>query len=167
MKVYLVKIALRGVSPMIWRRLRIPGETSLAMLHDIIQVINSWEDFHLHQFHIYGKDYGLNYPGGLSFSDNAHHVYLDDFTFDVGDKFTYEYNFFEHIMHDIRIEEIKDSRTSNHALSCLSGSGMPGANKYDVMNVEFEMFEKIVNQKGKLSQCPWHRGSGESLLESK
>ncbi|MDX2504157.1 MAG: hypothetical protein QNL62_06750 [Gammaproteobacteria bacterium] len=33
MKNYSIKIALRGVSPMIWRRLRIPGSTSLADLH--------------------------------------------------------------------------------------------------------------------------------------
>jgi len=51
MKVYWVKISLRDVSPMIWRRLRIPGETSLAMLHDIIGAINAWKNFHLHQFH--------------------------------------------------------------------------------------------------------------------
>jgi len=40
MKVYWIKIFLRGVSSVIWRRLRIPDETSPAMLHDIIQVIN-------------------------------------------------------------------------------------------------------------------------------
>lgn len=59
MKVYVIKIAVRGVSPMVWRRLRIAADTSLAALHFIIQIIQGWGDDHLHQFHIYGKDYGI------------------------------------------------------------------------------------------------------------
>ncbi|WP_058464192.1 IS1096 element passenger TnpR family protein [Legionella cincinnatiensis] len=53
------------------------------------------------------EDYGINYDDGLGYSDNAYKVCLDDFVFDVGDKFTYEYNFFEHLMHDIRVENVK------------------------------------------------------------
>ena len=44
----------------IGRRLRIPGSTSLADLHHMIQIVNGWDDDHLHCFHIYGKDYGVN-----------------------------------------------------------------------------------------------------------
>ena len=88
MKMYFVKIALRGVSPMVWRRLRIPGNTSLAQLHNIIQIAYNWDDEYLHQFHIYGKDYGLSYAGGILFSDDARQVFLKDFEFDAGDKFT-------------------------------------------------------------------------------
>lgn len=151
MKVYFIKIALRGVSPMVWRRLRVPGSASLAMLHECIQIINGWDNDYLHQFHIYGKDYGLNYPGAITYSDNANKVYLDDFKFDIGDKFTYEYNFFEHIIHDIRIENIKDVITAKNNVICLSGQGMPGATKYDAMKVEFKFLETIVEKKGQLT----------------
>lgn len=116
---------------MIWRRLKIPGSTSLADLHYIIQSIYRWDDEHLHQFHIYGKDYGINYDGGLGYSDNAHKVYLDNFAFDVGDKFSYEYNFFKHLMHDIRVENIEESTITIESVSCTKGSGMPGADKLD------------------------------------
>src|SRR5437016_1962630 len=94
MRFYFIKIAIRGVSPMIWRRLRVPGSASLAMLHDCIQIINGWDDSYLNQFRIFGKNYGVYHDGGITFNDNARFVYIDDF--DVGDKFTYEYNFFEH-----------------------------------------------------------------------
>lgn len=40
MKFYFTKIALRGVTPMVWRHLRIAGTASLAMLHHCIQIIN-------------------------------------------------------------------------------------------------------------------------------
>ena len=136
MKFFYLKISLRGVSPMVWRRLRLPGTTSLAMLHDCIQIINEWDNINLHQFHIYGKDYGINYDGGLYYPDIVHTVYLDTFNFDAGDKYTYEYNFFEHIVHDIRIENINESQSLDNKIICLSGSGMPDATKYDVMKVK-------------------------------
>ncbi|EFG6834155.1 plasmid pRiA4b ORF-3 family protein [Escherichia coli] len=69
MKVYVIKIAVRGVSPMVWRRLRIAADTSLAALHFIIQIIQGRGDDHLHQFHIYGKDYGITYEGSIGFPD--------------------------------------------------------------------------------------------------
>ena len=46
MKTYLIKVALRGISPMIWRRLRIQGNTSLADLHYIIQIAMGWDDYY-------------------------------------------------------------------------------------------------------------------------
>lgn len=151
MNVYIIKIALRGVSPMVRRRLSVPGTASLAMLHDSIQIINGWDDSHLNQFRIFGKNYGVYHDGGVYFNDNARTVFIDDFTFDVGDKFTYEYNFFLHIMHDIRIEKIKKLSLLDNRIICQSGNGMPGATKYDVMNIEYEMLKKIVSKKGKLT----------------
>jgi hypothetical protein len=47
MKFYFIKIALRGVGPMIWQRLCVPGIASLAMLYHCIQVINGWDDYYL------------------------------------------------------------------------------------------------------------------------
>lgn len=76
MNTYSIKIALRGVSPMIWRRLRVHGNESLADLHHIIQIAMSWDNDHLHCFHIYGEDYGIRYDGGMSFTHNAHQVFL-------------------------------------------------------------------------------------------
>jgi len=141
---YIVKIALRGVSPMSWRRLRVPDRTSLATLHDIIQLTFGWDDEYLHQFHIYGKDYGIWYDGGPTFDNNAHEVYLDDFGFDIGDKFTYEYNFFEHHIHDIRIEDIVELPSKQlKPLFCVSGAGMPGFTKYDEYHIQNKLIETI------------------------
>jgi hypothetical protein len=40
--VYQVKITLHGTKPPIWRRLRLPASTTLAQLHQIIQVGFAW-----------------------------------------------------------------------------------------------------------------------------
>lgn len=63
MKIYVIKIAVCGVSPMVWRWLRIAADTSLAALHFIFQIVQGWGDDYLHQFHIHGKDYGISYDG--------------------------------------------------------------------------------------------------------
>jgi len=166
MKVYFLKVSLRGVSPMVWRRLRVPGTTSLARLHDSIQIINGWDDEHLNQFRIFGKDYGVYHDGGISFNDDAHTIYIDDFEFDAGDKFTYEYNFFQHIMHDVRIEDVKSSLIEDVVISCVSGSGMPGATKYDTTDLQLKFLQKIVDKKGKLTARDIHDYQ-ERLVEVK
>lgn len=144
MKIYVIKIAVNGVSPMVWRRLRISSNTSLAALHYIIQILQGWGDDYLHQFHIYGKDYGISYEGGISFPDNPFRVVIDDFAFDAGDRFTYEYNFFEHWLHDVRVEAIhEDSKLKTPF--CMSGHGMPGATAADEADKTLAFLEAIIN----------------------
>lgn len=122
MTIYSIKIALHGISPMIWRRLRLPGSTSLADLHHIIQIAMVWDNEYLHCFHIFGKDYGIAYEGGLSFSDIPRAVTLDDFGFDSGDRFSYAYNFFDYWLCDIRIEAIQIKKESIFPF-CTGGQG--------------------------------------------
>ena len=57
--VYQFKVVLRGISPMIWRRLLLRSDHSIADLHYTIQIAMDWSDSRLHRFHIHGKDYGV------------------------------------------------------------------------------------------------------------
>jgi len=145
MKSYSIKIAIRGVSPMIWRRLRIRGDTSLADLHHIIQIAMGWDDDYLHHFHIYGEDYGIAYPGGMYFPHNASQIFVDDFAFDVGDRFTYTYHFMKHWQCDIRIEAI--APLSKPAPRCFDGSGRQGDSRYyktDEVIALFNVIDKVI-----------------------
>ena len=145
MNIYTIKIALRGISPMIWRRLRIPGETTIAGLHHIIQISMGWDDAYLHCFHIYGKDYGIVYAGGLSFSDNPQAIKLEDFGFDPGDRFTYTYNFNAPWLSDIRIEVIEPiSRVPDVVPYCIGGSRRHGADAVDEHHAYLKVLDKIV-----------------------
>ena len=56
--IYQLRIVLRGISPLIWRRLLVRSDTTLAQLHLMLQLIFDWSNEHLHHFHIFGKDYG-------------------------------------------------------------------------------------------------------------
>ncbi len=57
--VYQLKVSLRAITPMIWRRLHVTSDTTIAQLHDVLQIAMGWEDLHLHQFRIHGKTYGI------------------------------------------------------------------------------------------------------------
>lgn len=136
---------------MVWRRLRVPGNTTLARLHECIQIINGWDDYYLHFFRIHGKDFGTQNSGGFAHAYGAKSITFDDLEFDAGDKFTYEYNFFNHYLYDIRIERVQISRQPKEFIRCISGSGMPDATKYDAMDIQLEFMRKIVDKKGKLT----------------
>ena len=53
--VYQFKVVLRGISPMIWRRLLLRNDHSIADLHYTIQIAMGWSDSHLHRFHIHRR----------------------------------------------------------------------------------------------------------------
>src|SRR5438874_11105953 len=91
-KVYQLKVSLRDISPMIWRRLLVTSDTTIAQLHTILQTVMGCEDLHLHRFCIYGKEYGIYREGGMSFDDNPFQIKLSDFRLRPGERFEYEYD---------------------------------------------------------------------------
>ncbi len=82
--IYQLRLVLTGISPMIWRRLLVSSDTSIARLHTYIQAAFDWSGEHLHRFRIHGKDYGIAYLGGISFDDNPHRVPLSRFHLHLG-----------------------------------------------------------------------------------
>lgn len=122
LEVYQLRFFLKGISPMIWRRLLVSSHSSLADLHHTIQIAMGWSNTHLHQFDIWGKQYGLFYEGGVSFPDNARKVYLQNFQFRINEKFMYEYNFFNHWEHEIRIEKKLPFDFKKTYPFCLAGN---------------------------------------------
>lgn len=103
---YQFKITLRSISPMIWRRVLTPSDTTIAQMHAIVQALMDWSGQCLHRFHILGKDYGIAYLGGISFGDDPHQVRLVDFRLRPGERFLYEYDFISNWLHDVRLEKI-------------------------------------------------------------
>jgi Plasmid pRiA4b ORF-3-like protein len=108
---YQFKVVLRGVSPMIWRRILLRNDQTIADLHYAIQIAMGWSDSHLNCFHIHGKDYGVAHDGGISFDDNPEKVRLADLGFRLRQRFLYEYNFTDDSMskplvRPVRLEKV-------------------------------------------------------------
>jgi len=70
----------------------VTSDTTIAQLHDIVQIAMGWEDLHLHQFRIHGKTYGIYRDGGISFADDPHQILLADFKLRKSERFIYEYD---------------------------------------------------------------------------
>jgi len=54
-----VRIELRGSDPVIWRQVEVPTAITLKGLHDIVQAAMGWCDYHLWEFTIDKRRYGL------------------------------------------------------------------------------------------------------------
>ena len=49
-----LRVVLRGISPLTWRRLLVRGDATIADLHATLQLALGWTDEHLNRFVIQG-----------------------------------------------------------------------------------------------------------------
>ena len=72
---------------MVWRRVLVCGDSTIADLHYALQIAFGWSDDHLHCFRIHGKEYGIPHVSGMGFDDDATTVPLTRFRFRVRVRF--------------------------------------------------------------------------------
>jgi Plasmid pRiA4b ORF-3-like protein len=121
--IYQLKILILDISPMIWRRVKVRSDSTIADLHYIIQIAMGWTDSHLHRFVIHGKDYGVAQIGGINFTDDPTEIKLADFGWKVKEQFLYEYDFGDFWQHQIRVEAIITSKSKSLVPVCVIGKG--------------------------------------------
>ena len=80
-EVSLLYIWLRHITPLIWRRVLVRADHTLAVLHYIIQIAFSWTDFHLHRFRLRKKDFAIPWVEGFVDAHDARAVTLGAFHF--------------------------------------------------------------------------------------
>jgi hypothetical protein len=119
---YQLRVVLCGVSPLVWRRLLLASDTSLAQLHEILQHAFAWSDDHLHRFLIHGTAYGLPRLGGIAFRDDARRVLLSRFRLHRGERFRYEYDFTANWQLDLRLERVLPFDPTCALPSCTGGN---------------------------------------------
>jgi hypothetical protein len=117
-----LRAVLRGISPLIWRRLLVPSDTSIALLHEVLQAAFDWEDMHLHRFEIRGSEYGLSREGGIFFETDARKVRIGDLKLRRMERFTYEYDFGDSWIHDVRIEATLPIDPARRYPACIAGN---------------------------------------------
>jgi len=119
--VYQLRVVLRRVSPLIWRRLLVRSDSTIADLHATLQRVLGWSDEHLNRFVLHGREYGVSRDGGIGFRDDPRRVRLSDLGLRVSERFLYEYDFTDGWQHDVRVEHILplDSRRSYPV--CIGG----------------------------------------------
>ncbi len=119
--VYQLRVVLRGISPLIWRRLLVRSDNTVADLHSTLQTALGWNDEHLNRFVIHGREYDVAHIGGVGFADDPHQVRLADCGWRVGERFLYEYDFTDAWQHDVRVEQLLPLEPERRYPVCIGG----------------------------------------------
>ena len=99
-----VRISLKEIEPEIWRQVEVPLGLSLKGLHDVIQAAMGWQDYHLFEFRIGEKLYGIPDPERDVLQ--AKLVKIETIVAKGFDCFDYVYDFGDDWEHAIVIEAI-------------------------------------------------------------
>ena len=177
MKAYKIKIELRNSNPLIWRKVIVPSEITFRRLHDVIQFVMGWKNYHLYDFNI--KEENLRVTGDEEAIAEYHfyskikltkandpHGYITkllEIKPELSDKvkidkyiaqyysIEYIYDFGDYWKHDIFLEQIVEDYEYNYPI-CLDGVG--ACPPEDIGGIlEYEEFLEIIKNK----QHPEHK----------
>jgi hypothetical protein len=122
-QIYQIKVTLDDTHPPVWRRIQVPGNTTLLKLHDILQIVMGWDDYHLHMFTIEGSIYGDpadDEYGDLGTIDESR-FRLNQVIYREGQRLSYEYDFGDGWDHTLLVEKILPPQESVRYPICLKG----------------------------------------------
>lgn len=108
-EIFQIKLTLRDVEPTVWRRILVPESFSLNRLHQAIQAVMLWLDYHLHEFEVGNRRYADQqgeepdaFGEGLS---NDRNIRLRDIAARGVERFSYVYDFGDDWRIDVAIEK--------------------------------------------------------------
>jgi hypothetical protein len=113
-----LKARLLGLSPMVWRRLVVPGTCTLRELHGVLQVAMGWAGIHLYQFRLRAGRYG-----SWELAASSPDVTLAAVRLRPGARFAYEYDLNVPWRHELRIEGHPTAEPGRAYPICTGGSG--------------------------------------------
>ena len=99
---YVFKIVLQGIRPQIWRRFKVPAGISFHTLHDIVQVVMGWENYHLYRFDVGWKGFTTEPMAG---DEHESDEPIDAYLAEVGYQLFYEYDFGDRWEHVLTLEK--------------------------------------------------------------
>jgi Plasmid pRiA4b ORF-3-like protein len=121
-KIYQIRIALRHITPPIWRRIEVSADTDLATFSQLILNAMGWDGYHLMSFDIGGEEYHqdeesvADFGGELMSNVNLHQCFTAEkqkglFTYDFGDNWE----------HEVLLEKILDPESGVKYPRCTAG----------------------------------------------
>ncbi|MFB3915339.1 MAG: plasmid pRiA4b ORF-3 family protein [Terriglobales bacterium] len=124
---YQLKVTLRDIDPPIWRRIQVWDDTTLAQLHRILQIAIGWENYHLHEFHIGRRVYGVPDPDDDRPIIDDRRYRLRAVVPQVGTSFEYVYDFGDNWRHELLLEAVVLPESEQQYPRCVAGerSGPP------------------------------------------
>ena len=122
---YQLKVSLEGTKPPIWRRLLVPSDIKLDVLHLALQIAMGWTNSHLHQFisqdqKFYGikdDDFAMD---GFEMQDEST-ARLSHLLKAEKDYLIYEYDFGDSWTHKVILEKILAFDPDKKLPYCVTG----------------------------------------------
>lgn len=120
---YVVKVVLERILPAIWRRLSLPADTPLAVLHDILQEAMGWTNSHLHLFAVGERQFSdPSFEWEEEMEDSAR-VRLNQVLKRKGSSIIYDYDMGDCWRHTITLEEILPATEARRRMAvCEAGA---------------------------------------------
>ncbi|TFB73199.1 plasmid pRiA4b ORF-3 family protein [Cryobacterium glaciale] len=122
-----LRVDLEDSHPPIWRRVIVPSNMTLDVLHAVLQTSFGWTDSHLHRFALTGDRYARQTQEILTPYDIAEgeegmleiELRLDQLVAKKGDSLLYTYDFGDDWDHTIKLEEVLPA--TDAAVRCIDG----------------------------------------------
>ena len=128
-----LKIKIKNiVKPPVWREIEISADSDFYDLHDTIQIVFGWSDYHLWQF--IEKEY--DYPFAIRIETPDEDLYdfqetrvspetsISSFLQKEGDKILYQYDYGDDWIHEISVVEVIDKKCDYPQLLKAKGDMM-------------------------------------------
>ena|SRR5262244_1656767 len=121
---YQLRIELKHVEPLVWRRVLVPENVTLARLHAILLGAMGWGGGHLHEFRIARCRYGIPDEEGWPDDDplfDERRYRLKGLVESGARRFTYFYDFGDGWEHTIKVEDIVMPQSDGRPIRCIAG----------------------------------------------
>jgi len=115
-EIFQFKIWLKGISPMIWRRVQTPASTTPRELHGIFQVAMGWEGIHLFLFNLRATHFG-----SWELCGKSPDISLGQLRLRKGMRFIYEYDLNIPWEHEVRLEAELPMKSRRAYPHCVEG----------------------------------------------
>jgi len=119
---YQIKVTLCDTHPPVWRRIVVGSSLELPDLHDVLQISMGWQDYHLHQFSVGQKRYGVLDP---DWDDDEiideQEVPLSSIFKGNTKTIIYEYDFGDSWVHEIILEKVLPMALGDSLAVCIEG----------------------------------------------
>ena len=121
----LLRIELEHSSPAIWRSVLVPDNITLVKLHRVFQELMGWRDYHLHEFIIDHRHYGMVDPDD-PFADLDPELISEkrkklEKVLGQNKRFEYIYDYGDNWRHTITLENRLPLTSAQPSITCIGG----------------------------------------------
>jgi Plasmid pRiA4b ORF-3-like protein len=120
--IYALKISLRGVRPLVWRRVEIAADTKLPAVSRALIDAMGWLDYHLHSFEAGDRSYGVYDPEWDDDMIDESDVHLYEIAAGTGAQFEFTYDFGDDWKHRVVVERVTPPDPTVMYPRCIDGA---------------------------------------------